>query len=149
MTFFVSKMIVFIKWAFSRSPKTILDAEMLKFSIPNALIQFSTPSQTSRDISHCKNICSTESTCVLQKQHRLDFLMPILYNFSFVKNLWWSVRNWMYFKNLVIKVPYCHLTLRMGLPSINSHLNYSWQIIRSLFSERKLFSCVCTKWPHV
>ena len=39
----------------------------------------------------------------------------------------------------------CHLTLLMGLPSINSHSNYSWQLIRPVFSERKLFSCVCTK----
>ena len=41
------------------------------------------------------------------------------------------------------------LTLLLWLLSINSHSNYSGQLIRSLLSENKCESFVCTERPHV
>ena len=45
--------------------------------------------------------------------------------------------------------PNNQLTLFLWLLSINSHSNYSGQFIRSLFSENKCESFVCTQRPHV
>ena len=66
-------------------------------------------SQKALIVGHENSMCSILSSAILQKVHKGESFIPILFNLSLVKNFLYRVRNWIYLRKLSSMYLLCHM----------------------------------------